>query len=133
MRFVCTPQMFYTCQIVCTEVYRIESARFDRTRAATYQCFGQLEPFRRRRCFRSQLEKLNRPQMTDDLLEIFQWEKCESCYYTGYLTSQCCFVHFYLYFFPLCMLCCTGCYITNHIFLIYKIIKMTVCTEEWFV
>lgn len=77
--------MFYTCQIVCTEVYRIDSALFDGTRAATYQCFGQLEPFRRRRRFRSQLEKLNRPQMTDRLLESSNGKKCESLLLHGVL------------------------------------------------
>lgn len=49
-----------------------------------------------------------------------------------YITVLLC-TFLFVFFFPLCMLCCTGCYITNHIFLIYKIIKMTVCTEGWFV
>lgn len=50
-------------------------------------------------------------------------QKCEKkvC---GLFMAQCCFVQFKLYCFPFffvfCMLRCTGCYITNHTFLIYK-------------
>lgn len=44
--------------------------------------------------------------------------KCEICYYIGYLQLSAA-----LYTFVFCMLHCIGCYITNHIFLIYKKIK----------
>lgn len=141
--FCFTSFFFYTCQNVYN---RGLSYRGTPTLIVREQLFISvlanvfLTPPQRRVCFKVTVPEAESSPSDDraerqNLPNTYNKIKCESCNYIGLFTSQCCFVHFHLYFlfyfFVFCMLCCTGCYITNHIFLIYKINK-TVCTESMF-